>query len=74
MYSVCRGVVNYEDENINIGLPIFSIHGNHDDPSGFGGKSPMDILATAKLVNYFGTVNDPNDIEVMPVLIQKGIN
>jgi double-strand break repair protein MRE11 len=28
------GRVNYEDPNINIGLPVFSIHGNHDDPSG----------------------------------------
>ena len=22
------------DENINISLPIFAIHGNHDEPSG----------------------------------------
>lgn len=28
--------VNYEDENINVGLPVFSIHGNHDDPQGVG--------------------------------------
>ncbi|VDL81567.1 unnamed protein product [Nippostrongylus brasiliensis] len=26
--------VNYEDANINVGLPIFSIHGNHDDTAG----------------------------------------
>ena len=26
-------VVNYEDPYINISMPIFSIHGNHDDPS-----------------------------------------
>lgn len=26
--------VNYEDPNINIAYPVFSIHGNHDDPSG----------------------------------------
>lgn len=25
--------VNYEDPNLNISMPIFSIHGNHDDPS-----------------------------------------
>ena len=24
--------VNYEDENLNIALPVFVIHGNHDDP------------------------------------------
>lgn len=26
--------VNYEDENLNISMPIFTIHGNHDDLSG----------------------------------------
>lgn len=26
--------VNYEDPNFNVSLPIFAIHGNHDDPSG----------------------------------------
>jgi double-strand break repair protein MRE11 len=74
MYSLLphSGCVNYEDPNINIGLPVFSIHGNHDDPSGFGGKSPLDILSASKLVNYFGAVNNPNDIEVSPILVRKG--
>nr|CCA22579.1 doublestrand break repair protein putative [Albugo laibachii Nc14] len=27
------GIVNYEDPNFNIELPVFSIHGNHDDPT-----------------------------------------
>lgn len=26
--------VNYEDPDINVAMPVFSIHGNHDDPSG----------------------------------------
>ena len=26
--------INYEDPDINIAIPVFSIHGNHDDPSG----------------------------------------
>lgn len=26
--------VNYDDPNMNIAIPVFSIHGNHDDPSG----------------------------------------
>ena len=25
---------NFEDPNVNIAMPIFSIHGNHDDPAG----------------------------------------
>jgi double-strand break repair protein MRE11 len=28
------GIVNFEDENYNIAYPIFTIHGNHDDPAG----------------------------------------
>lgn len=28
------GHVNYEDPHFNVGLPVFSIHGNHDDPAG----------------------------------------
>ena len=28
--------VNYEDPNLNISIPVFSIHGNHDDPQGTG--------------------------------------
>ena len=27
-------VVNYEDPNYNVSIPVFSIHGNHDDPAG----------------------------------------
>lgn len=31
----CRfGHVNYEDPHFNVGLPVFTIHGNHDDPAG----------------------------------------
>lgn len=26
--------VNYHDANLNVAIPVFSIHGNHDDPSG----------------------------------------
>ena len=25
---------NYEDPNFKVEMPIFSIHGNHDDPAG----------------------------------------
>lgn len=28
--------INYEDPNYNVGIPVFSIHGNHDDPQGAG--------------------------------------
>ena len=64
--------VNYEDPNINVGIPIFSIHGNHDDPTGAGHYSALDLLAVSGLVNYYGKVNQSDNIIVKPVLIQKG--
>ncbi|XP_068150460.1 double-strand break repair protein MRE11 isoform X2 [Drosophila tropicalis] len=64
--------VNYEDPNLNISLPVFSIHGNHDDPSGAGRLSTLDLLSTAGLVNYFGRWTDLTKLEISPVLLRKG--
>lgn len=64
--------VNYEDPDMNISLPVFSIHGNHDEPSGEGHYCSLDLLQVAGLVNYFGRVPEANDIHVKPVLLQKG--
>ncbi len=67
--------VNYEDPNFNIGLPVFSINGNHDDPtreSGTEALSACDILSAGNFLNYFGTANRINDINIKPVLIEKG--
>ena len=50
----CCRHVNYEDKNLNIGLPVFTIHGNHDDPTGANNLSAVDALSTAGLVNYIG--------------------
>ncbi len=49
----CRHV-NYEDAHYNVGLPVFTIHGNHDDPTGADNSSAVDELSRAGLVNYFG--------------------
>ncbi|GAA5871990.1 hypothetical protein JCM16303_000936 [Sporobolomyces ruberrimus] len=78
--------VNYEDQNINVGLPVFSIHGNHDDPQGVGAEGALcalDVLSASGLINYFGRMELPgqstNDeeaqeegLKVKPVLLQKG--
>ncbi|KAK0651042.1 Mre11 DNA-binding presumed domain-containing protein [Cercophora newfieldiana] len=64
--------VNYEDPDINISIPVFSIHGNHDDPSGDGHFCSLDLLQVAGLVNYFGRVPEADNIHVKPVLFQKG--
>ncbi|RHZ05193.1 hypothetical protein DYB26_009496 [Aphanomyces astaci] len=62
------GQVNYEDPNINVRLPIFSIHGNHDDPTGEAGRSlaALDLLSAANLSDRV------DEIEVFPILLEKG--
>ena len=66
------GTANYEDPNFNVAMPVFMIHGNHDDPTGEGNLSAVDILSTAGLVNYFGKSREVDDITMMPVLLKKG--
>ncbi|KAI0006679.1 DNA repair exonuclease [Xylariaceae sp. FL0662B] len=72
VFNGAFGHVNYEDPDINISIPVFSIHGNHDDPSGPGNFCSLDLLQVAGLVNYFGRVPQADNIETKPVLLQKG--
>lgn len=65
-------MVNYEDPNYNISIPVFSIHGNHDDPAGDGNLCALDLLSVCGFVNYFGRAASIDDITVSPILIQKG--
>ncbi|XP_063061928.1 double-strand break repair protein MRE11 [Engraulis encrasicolus] len=64
--------VNYQDENLNISIPVFSVHGNHDDPTGVDGLCALDVLSVAGLVNHFGRSQSVERIEISPVLLQKG--
>jgi double-strand break repair protein MRE11 len=72
--------VNYLDPNINVSLfhnlqvstPVFTIHGNHDDPTGDGRYSAVDLLAVAGFVNYYGKVGNVDDITLSPILLKKG--
>jgi double-strand break repair protein MRE11 len=64
--------VNYEDPNFNVSIPIFVVHGNHDDPSGDGQYSAIDILSAANMVNYFGKMNNIDEIAIYPILLTKG--
>uniref|UniRef100_A0A9I9DGX8 Double-strand break repair protein n=1 Tax=Cucumis melo TaxID=3656 RepID=A0A9I9DGX8_CUCME len=70
------GHVNYEDPHFNVGLPVFSIHGNHDDPAGVDNLSAVDILSACNLVNYFGKMvlggSGVGQITLCPILIRKG--
>ncbi|CAH2069999.1 unnamed protein product [Thlaspi arvense] len=70
------GHVNYEDPHFNVGLPVFSIHGNHDDPAGVDNLSAIDILSACNLVNYFGKMvlggSGVGQISLYPILMKKG--
>lgn len=71
-----HGSVNYEDPYLSVSLPIFAIHGNHDDPSREGGQgdalAALDLLSINNIVNYIGKTNKVDDIEITPVLMKKG--
>ncbi|KAI0693680.1 Mre11 DNA-binding presumed domain-containing protein [Cerioporus squamosus] len=75
--------INYEDPNLNIAIPVFSIHGNHDDPQGAGPEGALcalDMLSVTGLINYMGKIDLPlNDAEaqntgiaIRPILLRKG--
>ncbi|KAH9513002.1 meiotic recombination [Bulinus truncatus] len=64
--------VNYEEPNFNISIPVFSIHGNQDDPTGPGNLCSLDLLHTAGLVNYFGKATSLDKIQISPLRLQKG--
>lgn len=69
-----NGKVNYEDEFQSISLPIFAIHGNHDDPSRDGcseSLAALDLLSINNYVNYIGVNEQIDNIEITPVLIKK---
>ncbi|VDP13894.1 unnamed protein product [Soboliphyme baturini] len=63
--------VNYEDSNLNVGLPVFTIHGNHDD-IGSNGLGAMDLLHVSGLVNYFGKNTTMENVTISPLLLRKG--
>ncbi len=77
--SICRNKVkfksdiplNLNNENLKISMPILSIHGNHDDPSGLNSVSPLDVLNSSGLLDYIGKCNDFDNIVINPILVEK---
>ncbi|OAD02895.1 hypothetical protein MUCCIDRAFT_142423, partial [Mucor lusitanicus CBS 277.49] len=63
---------NYLDDNFNVKMPVFSIHGNHDDPSGVGNLCALNLLQVSGLVNYFGASQSIQDVEIHPIIMRKG--
>ena len=60
------GTVNYLDPNYSVHLPVFSIHGNHDDPSRDAGcrdlLAALDLLSVSNLINYFGRQDEVDKV------------
>lgn len=68
------GLPNFLDPYQAISLPIFAIHGNHDEPShdrGAESLSALDILSSSNLINYFGKSDNVDDINIKPICIKK---
>ena len=66
--------VNYEDPNFSVDLPVFAIHGNHDDPTRDGGAdmlAALDILSATNLLNYYGRHDEVDKVTVSPILLRK---
>ncbi|XP_066589059.1 double-strand break repair protein MRE11 [Prorops nasuta] len=63
--------VNFDDPNLNVKMPVFTIHGNHDDPN-FSATGSLDILSSTGLVNYFGKWTDLAEINISPIILKKG--
>ena len=57
---------------IHVKMPILSVHGNHDNPTGKFNASPIDMLAGRGLLTHFGRIRDLQKIEIKPVTLKKG--
>jgi double-strand break repair protein MRE11 len=63
---------NFENKDISISLPIFTIHGNHDYPNeDFGKISVCDLLHANDYVNYFGRQRNLHSMVIRPLIITK---
>ncbi|KAL0236723.1 hypothetical protein PCE1_000121 [Barthelona sp. PCE] len=67
-----KKTLNFEEPGGSVALPFFAIHGNHDDPVGLERTSPLHTASCARLINYFGGVNNEDeDIHITPLILEK---
>jgi DNA repair exonuclease SbcCD nuclease subunit len=65
---------NFMKDFVQIKLPMFCIHGNHDCIKSFGEeyKSILELGQIIELMNYFGKhVLDRNHLMIKPICITK---
>ena len=66
--------MNFESSTHAIDLPIFAIHGNHDDPTRDchdQNLAALDLFSISNFINYFGKCNEVDNIEINPILLKK---
>ena len=63
---------NLNDANFKVKYPIFTIHGNHDDPTGVTQMSIVDVFHSSGMVNYFGKRSSVEQIVLSPIIFNKG--
>ena len=67
------GVPNFINKDINIAIPVFVVHGNHDCPvPDFENRSAQDLIEVNSYVNTFGQQQHKDRIVVYPIVFQKG--
>ena len=62
---------NINSDDLNVNIPFFVIHGNHDAPAGENVPAPCKLLSTVKFINYFKTENIDDYINLSPVVIRR---
>ncbi|KRZ53380.1 Double-strand break repair protein MRE11A [Trichinella nativa] len=62
---------NFQDSHLKVGIPIFTIYGNHDDIAG-NGLCAVDCLHACGLVNLFGKHEGIEELNVVPLIVKKG--
>ena len=62
--------INYEDSNFNVAIPVFSIHGNHDDPQGTG---PVSTVCLYVWFNIWIASNQEGALCALDVLSASGL-
>ena len=63
--------LNYLDKNLNVKMPVFIIHGNHDDPSADTNISAINLMQSAHYLNYMKCVISEDTVIVRPIVLKK---
>ena len=65
--------MNYEDPNYNISIPVFSIHGNHDDPAGVCYYSFLSFLFLFLFLLFLLLVHHEITFPISPFLGRRSL-